>query len=188
MRRRGRPTTRNSRSRCRASNGNLDIYLLELGEQQLTRLTDDPAIDTEAVFSPDGSGIYFTSDRSGNPQIYSMTLGSSERPQRITFSNAYNARPRISPDGKQLALLTLDNGSYRIGVQDLASGTVHAAVERTPGRIAELCAQRRDADLRAAGNAAQGVLQTMSIDGLTSLRLDADAGEVREPVWGPFLP
>jgi Tol biopolymer transport system component len=34
----------------------------------------------------------------------------------------------------------------------------------------------------------QGVLQTVSIDGQTSLRLNADAGEVREPVWGPFLP
>jgi hypothetical protein len=33
-----------------------------------------------------------------------------------------------------------------------------------------------------------GVLQTISIDGLTSFKLNADAGEVREPVWGPFLP
>ena len=63
------------------SNGNLDIYLLELATEQLTRLTDDPAIDTEAVFTPDGTGVYFTSDRSGNPQIYRLTLGSTERPQ-----------------------------------------------------------------------------------------------------------
>jgi TolB protein len=34
----------------------------------------------------------------------------------------------------------------------------------------------------------QGVLQTVSVDGQVSARLDADAGEVREPVWGPFLP
>ena len=33
-----------------------------------------------------------------------------------------------------------------------------------------------------------GVLQTISIDGLTSFKLNADAGEVREPIWGPFLP
>ena len=37
-----------------------------------------------------------------------------------TFQGGYNARPRVSPDGKQLAILTLDNGSYRIGIQDLA--------------------------------------------------------------------
>ena len=79
------------------------------------------------MFTPDGTGIYFTSDRSGNPQIYRLTLGSSERPKRVTFTGSYNARPRISPDGKQLALVTLDDGSYRIGVQDLASGTVQCS-------------------------------------------------------------
>jgi len=169
------------------SNGNLDIYLLDLTSQQLTRLTDDAGIDTEAVFSPDGSTLYFTSDRSGNPQVYRMTLGSNERPRRVTFTGSYNARPRISPDGKQLAVLTLDQGAYRIGVQDLGSGTMQI-----------LSQGRQDESPSFAPNGAmlilagrergKGVLQTISIDGQTSSRLQADAGEVREPVWGPFLP
>jgi TolB protein len=169
------------------TNGNLDIYLLDLGSQQLTRLTDDPSIDTEAVFSPGGDAIYFTSDRSGNPQIYKLTPGSSERPRRVTFANAYNARPRVSPDGKQLALLTLEDGAYRIGVQDLASGNVtvlsKGRQEESPsfapnGAMLIFSGRERGA----------GVLQTISVDGQTTLRLSADAGEVREPVWGPFLP
>ena len=106
------------------SAGNLDIYLLDLGTQQLTRLTENPAIDTEASFTPDGKAVYFTSDRSGSPQVYRLTLGSTEQPRRVTFTGSYNARPRVSPDGKQLAVLTLDEGAYRIGVQDLASGTL----------------------------------------------------------------
>ena len=169
------------------SNGNLDIYLLDLTSQQLTRLTDDAGIDTEAVFSPDGSTLYFTSDRSGNPQVYRLTLGSTERPRRVTFTGSYNARPRISPDGKQLAVLTNDQGAFRIGVQDLGSGTVQI-----------LSQGRQDESPSFAPNGAmlilagrergKGVLQTISIDGQTSSRLQADAGEVREPVWGPFLP
>ena len=43
--------------------GNPDIYVLDLATQDLTRVTDDPAIDTEAVWTPDGSALYFTSDR-----------------------------------------------------------------------------------------------------------------------------
>jgi TolB protein len=169
------------------SNGNLDIYLLELATGQLTRLTDDPGIDTEAVFSPDGSIVYFTSDRSGSPQIYRLTPGSSERPRRVTFSGTYNARPRISPDGKQLAVITLDQGAYRIGVQDLTSGTLQVL---SKGRQEESPSfAPNGAMLIFAGrDRGQGVLQTVSVDGLTSARLDADAGEVREPVWGPFLP
>ncbi len=169
------------------SNGNLDIYLLDLTTQQLTRLTDDAGIDTEAMFSPDGSTIYFTSDRSGNPQVYRLAVGSSERPRRVTFTGSYNARPRVSPDGKQIAVLTLDQGAYRIGVQDLASGTMqilsHGRQDESPSFApngAMLILGGRDGG--------RGVLQTISIDGQTSSRLQADAGEVREPVWGPFLP
>ena len=169
------------------SNGNLDIYLLDLATQQLTRLTDDQAIDTEAVFAPDGKTIYFTSDRSGNPQVYRLTLGSTERPRRVTFQGPYNARPRVSPDGKQLALLTQVEGSYRIAVQDLVGGGVTVL---SKGRQEESPSfAPNGAMLIFAGRqGAQGVLQTVSVDGQIAARLDADAGEVREPVWGPFLP
>lgn len=169
------------------SNGNLDVYLLDLATQQLQRLTEDQGIDTEAVFSPDGTSIYFTSDRSGSPQVYRLTLGSNERPRRITFSGSYNARPRISPDGKQLALLTLVDGSYRIAVQDLSNGTLTVL---SKGRQEESPSfAPNGAMLIFAGrDRGQGVLQTVSVDGQIQARLDADAGEVREPVWGPFLP
>ena len=169
------------------SNGNLDIYLLDLQSQQLQRLTDDQSIDTEPVFAPDGSAVYFTSDRSGSPQVYKLTLGSTERPRRVTFSGSYNARPRVSPDGKQLALLTLIDGSYRIAVQDLASGSLTVL---SKGRQEESPSfAPNGAMLIFAGrDKGQGVLQTVSVDGQIAARLDADAGEVREPVWGPFLP
>jgi TolB protein len=169
------------------TNGNLDIYLLELASQQLTRLTEDPGIDTEAVFTPDGGGMFFTSDRSGNPQVYRLALGSTERPRRVTFAGSYNARPRVSPDGKQLAVLTLDSGGYRIGVQDIASGTLRVLSKGSQEESPSFAPN--GAMLIFAGRErGQGVLQTVSVDGQISARLDADAGEVREPVWGPFLP
>jgi len=167
------------------SNGNLDIYLLDLTSQQLTRLTDDPGIDTEASFAPDGSAVYFTSDRPGSPQVYRVGLGGNERPKRVTFTGSYNARPRVSPDGKQLAVLTLDEGAYRVALQDLASGTVSVL---SKGRQDESpsFAPNGAMVILAGRERGRGVLQTVSIDGQTSLRLNADAGEVREPVWGPY--
>jgi len=169
------------------NNGNLDIYLLDLASQALTRLTEDPGIDTEASFAPDGSTIYFTSDRSGSPQVYKLGLGGGERPRRVTFTGTYNARPRVSPDGKQIAVLTLDDGAYRIAIQDLATNTVQVL---SKGRQDESpsFAPNGAMVILAGRERGQGVLQTVSIDGQTSFRLNADAGEVREPVWGPFLP
>lgn len=165
--------------------GNLDIYVLDLATQGLTRITDDTAIDTEPVWNVDGRSLYFTSDRAGGPQIYSIAADGSGRPKRLTFGSGYNARPRISPDGTQLAMVTLDGGAYRIAVQDLASGTVRVL---SRGRLDESpsFAPNGAMLIYSGRDGRQGVLATVSVDGVTTQRLKAERGEVREPAWGPF--
>jgi TolB protein len=167
------------------SNGNPDIFVLDLYGQQLTRITDDPAIDTEAVWAPDGNSLYFTSDRAGGPQIYRIGFTPGEHPKRITFGGTYNARPRISPDGTQLAMVTLEGSDYRIAVQDLASGTVrvlsHGHLDESPSFAPN------GAMLIFSGTEhGQSVLQRVSLDGLTAQRLKSEQADVREPVWAPF--
>jgi TolB protein len=167
------------------ASGNLDVWVLDLATQGLTRLTDDPAVDTEPAWSPDGKSIYFTSDRAGGPQIYKVDIAQPKRIERITFGSAYNARPRLSPDGKKIAFVTREGGNYRIAVQDLASGTVsvlsHGALDESPS-----FAPNGAVVIYAGREGELGTLQTVSVDGLVTQRLKADQGEVREPVWGPF--
>ncbi|HTT42514.1 MAG TPA: Tol-Pal system beta propeller repeat protein TolB [Steroidobacteraceae bacterium] len=169
------------------SGGNPDIYVLDLASQTLTRLTDDPAIDTEPEWAPDGKSLYFTSDRAGSPQIYQIGLQSGAHPKRLTFGNTYNARPRISPDGTLLAMVTLDRGNYRIAVEELASGTVrvlsHGRLDESPS-----FAPNGATLIYSTREGGRGELATVSADGLTGLRLKASEGEIREPAWGPFIP
>jgi TolB protein len=167
------------------SGGNPDIYVLELQTQTLTRITDDPAIDTEAAWAADGKSLFFTSDRAGGPQIYKIGVSGTDHPKRITFGGNYNARPRVSADGNLLAMVTLDSGNYRVAVQDLSSGNVRVLskghLDESPSFApngATLMFSERE------GN--HGVLATVSVDGLTGLRLKSEQGEVREPSWGPF--
>ena len=169
------------------SGGNPDIYVLDLATQDLTRITDDPAIDTEPEWAPDARSLYFTSDRAGSPQIYQIGVSPGAHPKRITFGANYNARPRVSPDGSLLAMVTLDNGNYRIAVQDLASGAVrvlsHGHLDESPSFApngATLIYSEREGS--------RGALATVSTDGLTGLRLRSTQGEVQEPAWGPFNP
>jgi len=169
------------------SGGNPDVYVLDLSTQELTRITDDPAIDTEPVWAPDGRSLYFTSDRAGSPQIYQIAATAGAHPKRITFTGSYNARPRISPDGSQLAMVTLDNGNYRIAVQDLAGGALrvlsHGHLDESPSFApngATLIYSEREGS--------HGTLATVATDGLTGLRLKASHGEVQAPAWGPFSP
>jgi TolB protein len=167
--------------------GNPDIYVLDLSTQALTRITEDPAIDTEPAWAPDGRSLYFTSDRAGSPQIYQIGVQPGARAKRITFGGTYSARPRVSADGTQLAMVTLDGSNYRIAVQDLASGAVrvlsHGHLDESPSFApngATLIYSERDAN--------RGALATVSTDGLTGLRLKASLGQVQDPAWGPFGP
>jgi TolB protein len=165
--------------------GNVDVFVLDLSSRGLTRITDDPSIDTEPCFAPDGQSLYFTSDRSGHPQIYRIGLGGG-RPQRITFEGNYNARPRVSPDGTQLAVVTQDQGAYRIAAVDTASGRSRVL---TNGRLDEgpSFAPNGQTIVFAARERGHGVLQTVAVDSGVTGRISAATGDVREPAWSPML-
>jgi TolB protein len=165
--------------------GNLDIYLLELATQVLTRVTTDDAIDTEAAWSPDGQSLYFTSDRAGNAQIYRVDLDAAKQAQRVTFTNGYNARPRVAPGGNELAMVTLDRGGYRIAVMDLKTRALRVL---TDGRQDESpsFAPNGATLIYASESRGQGDLALVSSDGRYRERLRSDSGDVREPAWSPF--
>jgi TolB protein len=167
------------------SSGNPDIYVLDLATQGLTRITEDLAIDTEAAWSADGRFLFFTSDRAGGPQVYRVAAQGGEQARRLTFGVPYAARPRVSPDGSQLAMVVRDGSGYHIAVQDLASGQMRVL---TRGSLDESpsFAPNGAQIIYASRERGQGVLAAVSADGQVSQRLKADRGEVREPAWGPF--
>jgi TolB protein len=47
-----------------------------------------------------------------------VVLDESRQAQRVTFTNGYNARPRLSPDGSELAMVT-PIAALPIAVMDL---------------------------------------------------------------------
>ena len=132
----GRQKTGANPRRCRWQPG---YSRARLTSRELTRLTNNRSIDTEGSWSPDGDEIYFTSDRSGGPQVYRVPAASGiGRPERVTFEGSYNARPRLSPNGEKLALVHLDRGNYRIAVMDLDSQDVLLVLSREAGRVARV--------------------------------------------------
>lgn len=166
------------------ADGNLDIYTLDINSRQTKRITTHRAIDTEGSWSPDGSYIYFTSDRSGGPQIYRVSAngGSAER---VTFEGSYNARPRLSPDGEKLAMVHLINGNYRIAVMDVRRKDVLVLSGGSQDESPSF-APNSDTLIYATRPGRNGVLESVTADGLIRQRLASGDGDVREPVWSPF--
>jgi len=166
--------------------GNLDIYTLDLGGQTLTRVTSDEAIDTEPVWALDGRSLYFTSDRSGGPQLYQVALDEARHAERLTFEGSYNARPRLSPDGTQLGLVTLDHGAYRIGTFDLKSRTLRVLSTSQQDESPSF-APNGAALIYGTKQGGRGALAIVSADGRYQQQLSSDSGDVREPAWSPFM-
>lgn len=164
--------------------GNPDIYVLDVDTRASRRLTTNRSIDTEGSWSPDGRYIYFTSDRSGGPQIYRMPA-TGGTPERITFEGSYNARPRLSPDGSKLAMVHLEGGNYRIAVMDLDRKDLLVLSAGQQDESPSF-APNSDTLIYATRAAANGVLESVTADGLIRQRLTSGRADVREPVWSPF--
>jgi Tol biopolymer transport system component len=66
-----------------------------------TQLTDNDYYDAEATVSPTGDKVVFTSDRSGDLELYTMNLDGSDV-QQVTNGLGYDGGAFFSPDGEWL--------------------------------------------------------------------------------------
>jgi TolB protein len=166
--------------------GNPQIFVTDLSghsENQITR--GGLSINTEPVWSPDGQGIYFTSDRSGKPQIYQVSASGGEA-QRVSFQGQYNAKPSISYDSKQIAMVQGNGNVYRIAIMDRSLGGQVRFVSQGPIDDSASFAPNASMLLYAATDGSRGVLYSVSADGLVRQRLALAGGNVQEPAWGPY--
>ncbi|MFT6214779.1 MAG: Tol biopolymer transport system component [Roseivirga sp.] len=79
-----------------------DIYSIPFGGGKAKKVTDGMAYDTHPKYSPDGKSIVFTSDRSGNDNIWTMDLETEETSQITKSTNENFQSAEWSPDGDYL--------------------------------------------------------------------------------------
>jgi len=98
-----------------ARDGNNEIYTCNSDGSNVTRLTNDPALDSYPAWSPDGTLIAFTRDWN----LFIMNADGSNVVQK-TFTNDV-MYPAWSPDGTSIAFTDNYNG---ISIIELASGAI----------------------------------------------------------------
>lgn len=165
--------------------GLTQIYSVNANGTGLQRLTTTSGIDTEPQFSADGQFIYFLSDRSGGPQIYRMGANGGEA-KRVTFGGSYNITPRISPDGNTLAYISRRDGKFQLYSLDLASSQEQRLSDTVKDESPSFSPNGRYI-MYATESGRRGSLAVVSIDGKVKQKLTVQAGDIREPTWGPFM-
>jgi len=167
-----------------SKDGSPDIYTLNTATKRLKRLTKHRSIDTEPVWTRDGRGIIFTSDRSGSPQLYQINVAGG-KPKRLTFEGRYNSAASLSPDGKFSVMVHGERGQYKIAQLDRETGNLTVL---TDGRLDESPSFSPNGKmvLYASTRGNNGFLFAVSIGGRAKHKLSDQAGDIREPVWGPF--
>lgn len=78
-----------------------DIFVSDLNGNVIDQLTTEPGYDAEATVSRQGDKIVFTSDRSGDLELYTMDIDGSNVKQ-ITNELGYDGGAFFSPDGSKL--------------------------------------------------------------------------------------
>ena len=161
------------------------IYRVQADGSDLHRITFGGEIDTEPNFSPDGQTLLFTSDRGGSAQIYQMPA-SGGAAVRLTFEGGNSFSPRYSPDGKSFVFNHRNNGRFYIAVQDFQSKQIQLLTEGGWEKRPSF-APNGKLILFASEAQSRGILATVSSDGRVKQKMFPQAGNIREPIWGPFL-
>jgi eukaryotic-like serine/threonine-protein kinase len=102
-----------------AEAGASDIWLIDLARGTTSRLTFDPANDGDAVWSPDGGSVVFSSMRDGLPNLYQKRSSGAGGEELLLKTEDAKIANDWSPDGRHVLYNAMSRQSFDLWVLPL---------------------------------------------------------------------
>jgi TolB protein len=170
--------------------GSADIYKIDMKGDIVKRLTNGPAgaINVEPSLSPDGSKIVFSSERGGNPAIYTMNEDGTNI-KRLTFNGRFNSSPSWSPDGKKIAFAAMAEKNFDVFVMNADGSNIIrvTSAKKDNGKAAHNEDPSFSPDSRylvyTSNRTGKNQIYVSSVDGSEERRVTNDSKNYYRPKW-----
>ena len=122
--------------------GVTDLFVYDLDESELTRLTDDAFADLQPAWSPDGRTLAFTTDRfsthldtlhTGNYRLAALDVETRVVRALPGFAHAKNINPQWAPSSQTLYFLSDAAGATNVYRLELNDGTLRQLTDLVTG-------------------------------------------------------
>jgi TolB protein len=99
--------------------GNWELYLLDLENIELRRLTETPEYEGHPTWSPDGLWLAYEAYSDGDLDIWIMPIDVGQAPIQLTTHPEADYSPTWDPEGRRITFVSHRDGSPQIFVADL---------------------------------------------------------------------
>jgi serine/threonine-protein kinase len=98
---------------------NQDVWIYDLERDAPTRLTLDPAVDSNPIWTPDGERVLWQSSRDSPSTVFSKAADGTGEAKPLTSDGHVQGPSSISPDGKTLVVWQARGGSVDMGTMSM---------------------------------------------------------------------
>ncbi len=174
--------------------GQRDLWTIKADGTDPVRVTDDPDLDWNPVWSPDGNWLYFSSDRGGSLNLWRIPIDESSgqargAPEPVTTPSRWSGELSFSREGDMLAFTTMDNRqNIRKVAIDPSTGVARGAPEDVTRGTAAVGTASLSPDGRWLAYRSVGRQEDVFVvraDGAEVRQLTDDAYKDRSPQWSP---
>ncbi len=178
----------------KGSSGQRDIWTVGVSRKDSVAVTDDPPVDWNPVWSPDGKYLYYISDRSGSMNLRRVPIDPQTgklqgQPENVTTPSAWIENISFASNPNQLVYAAFDNRSE---IQKISFDPVAEKLTSAPQQVTSSTDFFDVATVSSDGEWLtfftvwpQQDIYVIRTDGTQKTKLTDDLYRDRYPSWSP---